>query len=673
MALDQLRAFRQQLSGQILRAPLPHVSLGHRSGAREMLCTGGMWGLIIWLILWWTFEGYHIHAPGEKAFAVGASLMLMVWTYPFLDIIRFGLKLFKPRWHKWWNYSTSYQILACAALLYGLGFSYNLASHMDVADFKRWLAPATQTPSLKKVKPTKSSQKKPFETPQVPRQPLSPLQKLWMWGSWPLSTMVLFFAMAYLAQRYSPARPHQPKRKQPPQQLTTPLPFSLWLGLSSGALVHRWHPANLAALQHIGLSLQDAAQNILILGAIGSGKTTRAIHPLLLQLLDQNCGGLIFDIKGDFKQAVTTFAEQTQAAPIVIGVGQQPFNLLAGLPPEMAATFLKSALLLAGGSKAEGFWIDTATEMCRNALGVLSFIPQLYNLNGLYCYVFDPSFQKEIHGQLVNQENPLQEQRKCEAYQYYLQSIFGQFDEKVKSGVLASIAQILSPFQHPDLVDAFCTASSTPPIETLLNGTVYVIDMPLARWGIAGKVIYTLIKLRFFNTMQQRTLHPDWNQTQPVFFMCDEYQEIVSCNKDGLSDLNFWDKSRSSKTIGIISAQSISSFYAAIGERDMAHAFLQNFRQKLVFRVEDDWTIQYCNRLIGQVQTQQIVHSMSSGKTSGKQDSHNRSSSQSISYQQKDVIDGQLFRNMQQNQALALLSIQGHAADDILEMMPVFV
>jgi hypothetical protein len=63
--------------------------------------------------------------------------------------------------------------------------------------------------------------------------------------------------------------------------------------------------------------------------------------------------------------------------------------------------------------------------------------------------------------------------------------------------------------------------------------------------------------------MQQRSARQEWNQTLPVFFIRDEFQEIVSINKDGLSDLNFWDKSRSSKTIGIISAQAISIFYAA--------------------------------------------------------------------------------------------------------------
>src|SRR5438034_3610725 len=86
-----------------------------------------------------------------------------------------------------------------------------------------------------------------------------------------------------------------------------------------------------------------------------------------------------------------------------------------------------------------------------------------------------------------------------------------------------------------------------------------------------------------------------------VFFVCDEFQEIVSANRDGLSDLNFWDKARSTRTIGIIAAQAVSSFYAALGERDVADALLQNFRHTLCFRTEDAHTIDRLHRLIGQV------------------------------------------------------------------------
>jgi hypothetical protein len=368
-------------------------------------------------------------------------------------------------------------------------------------------------------------------------------------------------------------------------------------------LVKRYHASNIAPAQNICLSLTDATQNILILGGIGSGKTTRAIHPLLVQLLDQRCGGLIFDIKSDFKSAVATFSSWIGISqPAIIGPGYQRLNLLAGLNPEIASSFLKSAFLISSQQHTESFWIDTATELCRNVLGTLSFLPQHYSLYGLYAYLFDDDFGDDIHQQIdeVIKSLSIGEKRLLNTYLSYHTNIFSTFDEKVKNGVHATIAQILAPFNHPELLDAFCsTEGEQTTMEEILNGTIYLVDLPLARWGIGAKVAYTLIKLRFFNLMQQRTLHNDWNQENPVFFMCDEYQEIISASKDGLSDLNFWDKSRSSKTIGIISTQSVSSFYAALGNHDLAHAILQNFRQRICFKTEDKHTIELLNNMIG--------------------------------------------------------------------------
>jgi len=381
------------------------------------------------------------------------------------------------------------------------------------------------------------------------------------------------------------------------------------------------------------------------LGGIGSGKTTCAVHPLLIQLLDQNCGGLIFDIKGDFQKAVLIIAENVGNASdnvIVIGPNHCPMNLLAGLTPEIAASFLKSVFMLGSGHRNETFWIDTATELCRNTLGILSFIPKHYSLHGLYNYLFDTETRIAIDEEVKKLLPSLNEQNKKDArllnsYWQYQEKVFDQFDEKVKAGVNATIAQVLAPFNHPDLIDAFCsTSENNVPIEAVLNGAVYLVALPLAVWGLGGKVVYTLIKLRFFNVMQLRTSQQsektegtekaeeakeakeakEKNTKGPVFFMCDEFQEIVSANRDGLSDLNFWDKSRSSKTIGIISAQAISSFYAAIGDRDVANALLQNFRQKICFKTEDITTLQYFNSLADKVEISRKTYSTTGGNTS---------------------------------------------------------
>lgn len=453
-------------------------------------------------------------------------------------------------------------------------------------------------------------------------------------------------------------------------------PFGLWLGRSTGRLARLWHRAGLAPRYEIVLSTKDAAQNILVLGGIGAGKTTCLIQPLLAQLMDQECGGLLFDVKSDFKNSVIQLAEMTHHKMSIIGPNHNPMNLLAGLTPEVAASFLKSAFLLSGGVRTDGFWVDTATELCRNTLGLLSLLPEHYTLQGLYSYLFDEEAKESIQNAL----NPLlvtlepKAQRLLKTYLRYHDTIFASFDEKIKSGVNATVAQALAPFNHPDLVDAFCAHSQANlDMQSVLDGVVYLVDMPLSTWGLGGKVAYTFIKLRFFNIMQSRNQHPEWNQERPVFFMCDEYQELVSANKDGLSDLNFWDKSRSSKTLGIISAQSVSSFYAALGNRDLAHALLQNFRQKLCFRTEDQATLTMMDALAGRAKVQRKTTSQtkSNSTRSLANSSSQHSTTQSITESRESVLDATLFRNLSPNEAVALLSLQGHSMDDVLELFSV--
>lgn len=454
--------------------------------------------------------------------------------------------------------------------------------------------------------------------------------------------------------------------------------FGLWVGTSTGKLSSLSHGTGMARGQNITLPMEDACQNIVIMGGIGSGKTTRAIQPLLLQLLDQDCGGLIFDIKGDFKKAVYAFADTTEKSVVTIGPSRKGINLLQGLSPEVASSFLKSAFLLSGESKENPFWINTATELCRNALGVLSFVPGQYSICALYHYLFNREFRVEIDVKVesLREELDTSAGRLLDSYLSYRKNIFSGFDEKVVSGVNATIAQVLSPFNQPDLVDSFCSENDDlANIDDVIKGTVFLVDLPLSRWGLGGKVVYTFIKLRFFNVMQRRLSETGWNQGRPVFFLCDEFQEIVSCNRDGLSDLNFWDKSRSSKTIGIISGQSVSSFYAAIGDRDMTHALLQNFRQRICFKTEDRATLEHLNSLLGRVDVplESYQQSTTSGTSFHSSSNNSSSTGKTVSLREKAVLDPQVIRELGKDQAIAILSIKSQSRDDVINMFPVFV
>ncbi len=376
---------------------------------------------------------------------------------------------------------------------------------------------------------------------------------------------------------------------------------------------------------------------------------------------------------------MASLAKDANREIIVIGPEKTRMNVISGLTPEVAASFLKSAFLLNQGGSYEAFWVDTATELCKNSLGVLSFVKGKYSLTGLYEYLYDKEERANIEDaiNLLEASGQLSQRdaRLLKTYQSYHEAVFSHFEDKVKSGVNATVAQVLSPFNHPDLIDAFCTDDSLAPMmERVLDGSVFLVDMPTARWGLGGRVAYNFIKLRFFNVLQRRNVEESWNKDRPVFFMCDEFQEVVSASRDGLSDLNFWDKSRSSKCIGIVSAQAASSFYAAIGSHDIANTLMQNFRQKICFRTEDKTTIETFNHLLGRVE----IDRTSTSKSRSTPDflgngSPSTTESESKSSTEKQVVNPQLFRQLEPNQGVALLAVGGRAMDDVIECVPVFV
>ena len=92
-----------------------------------------------------------------------------------------------------------------------------------------------------------------------------------------------------------------------------------------------------------------------------------------------------------------------------------------------------------------------------------------------------------------------------EAFEEYQIHLYDNFDEKVKAGIHATLAQVLSPFNQPALTKAFCTATpESQDLAAVLTGSVFLVSLPLATWGLGAKVVYTLLKLRFYNLMQQR-------------------------------------------------------------------------------------------------------------------------------------------------------------------------
>lgn len=474
----------------------------------------------------------------------------------------------------------------------------------------------------------------------------------------------------------------QPIEYQPPASNEPPDGLALYVGTSTGELSKRGHASGIWANQAVYLSNDAACQNIVVMGGIGAGKTTRVINPLLFQLLHyEDVGGLIFDIKGDFVESVKAFADYQQRRIIRIGVGAGccGTNLLKGLSPEQAAGFLQSTFYLCGGSTNDSFWIQSATSLIKNVLGLLEALgDEYYNLQTLYEYIFFEDARKSLN-LLLDREVHLDPSslagRNFANYRGYYDNVFSAMDIKMRESIKGTLATVLSPFQAPELIDAFSGSEDDYDLTNILAGDIVLVDLPLAKWATAGKVVYTLIKLRFFNLLQTRQVDKSLPQDY-VFFLCDEYQQIISASNQGLSDLSFWDKSRSAKVVGIISTQSVSSFRSAIGNPQLTDTILANFRQKIFFRTEDVETIRYMNGLAGRVEVTRQSYNYSSGTSQQSTDffKSQNSTNTSVNSQivERQLIDANLVRQLSGNLALGFLSVDGEAADDVLVMTPLY-
>lgn len=500
------------------------------------------------------------------------------------------------------------------------------------------------------------------------------------------------------AQKAALLAPQEPAA-QP--QTKTEIGFKgLTLGTSTGELYSRDHAGGRPAGEVIHASKEDVAKNTIIFGGIGSGKTTRAINPILKQIFEQQAGALIFDIKADFRREVDHIANLTGRSYLTVGHGGLTLNLIRGTTPELAASYLKSCFVASGSAGGSGaFFVDQAVELCRNSLTLLLLTDGDYSLAGLYDIVFSAERREAALAEMLEKGEAFDKRqfRLAESVGNYFANVHGTFDEKMLSNVNSTVAQVLSPFSHPDLVDAFSAGDTQgeADLTALLDGAIYFVSLPMTLFGKEGaRYAYMLIKLRFFSLMRERRTRKEWNQHTPVAFVCDEYQSII----DSITDTDFWDKSRSSGCMAVVSMQGVASLNHAVKDRQAADAILQNFRQRLVFRTEDDATMQMVQRLLGQVDV--LITSTSDGSSTSISNgppkdgtfesglaglmtlsgppgqvstSQGESYSESTSIQRQQLFDANDFRRLSTDYALFIGNLGDHAVDEVIHMQPLFV
>ena len=357
-------------------------------------------------------------------------------------------------------------------------------------------------------------------------------------------------------------------------------------------------------------------QNIFITGTIGTGKTSSAMYPFVNQLLKQNLGMLILDVKGNFYSKVLELNEIYHRNVIVIELnGKYTYNPLdkPNLKPSILANRLRTILTLFSNQQVtDTYWLDKVESFLTECIKLC----RLYNDN----YVTFIELHKLINSQYYLQEKLSIVKQKFLSNLYstpqihdlntcldFFQSEYSTLDPKVLSIIQSEVTRITQLFVNDyEISNAFC-----PPKDQInfngfenLKNDIVVLNMNVAEYRNLAKVIATYLKLDFQSEVLMRLAKT--NIINPVAFLCDEYHEYATEN-----DANFFSQSREAKCINIVSTQSYSSLLNAIKNESATKVIIQSLVNKIWFRADDIYTIEEAQKQLGKEDKVKISRSLS--------------------------------------------------------------
>ena len=383
---------------------------------------------------------------------------------------------------------------------------------------------------------------------------------------------------------------------------------------------------------------------------------------------------LILDVKGNFYKYVYQCAKQYSRDCDVIEISlnsEIKYNPLdkPQLKSSVLANRLKTILELFSPNNSESYWLDKAQDVISESIKLC----RLYN-NGYVTFT-------EIHN-LINYENyyktKIEDLRLLfqsgnmsyeDIYNLYsalnfFENEFSNLDERTKSILKSEITRITGPFISDfNISKTFCPKKEEINFngfsETINDGKIVVLNMNIAEYKNLSKIIAAYLKLDFQSEVLSQLSKNE--QINPSIFMCDEYQEYVTC-----SDADFFAQSREAKCINIISTQSYSSLLNTLQNEASVKVIIQNLINKLWLRTDDIFTIESAQKQIGREDKVKISKNISENAAetnfnyftnSLKSKKSNLSESISTQIQTDYIFDTNFFtQNLKTFTCLAFLS-----------------
>jgi len=376
-----------------------------------------------------------------------------------------------------------------------------------------------------------------------------------------------------------------------------------------------------------GFTVGNAVENVLIVGSIGSGKTSGSGRALALSYLSAGFGGLVLAAKPGEPELWREYCAITNRLDDLIEFGPQHpwrFDPLAfelsrggagGGHTENLVQLFMALLDLGekdagqGGQSGEQYWRKAVQQLLRNlvdllvlATGTIS-IPDLYRVavsmpSSLeqvtspewkarsYCFVCLAAADKR--------SKSVSQQRDFALVADYMLLEWPNLSDKTRSVVLSTFTSMGDVLNRGILRDLFTTETNIDPTATE-RGKIIVLAMPLKEFGQLGLFAAAMWKFSFQKSIERRDVT---KSPRPVMLWADEGQFFLLKGQDFL----FTSTSRSARVSNVLLTQSISGVMAVLAGpagKAESDAYLSNFGTKILHANNDPASNEYSATLVG--------------------------------------------------------------------------
>ena len=329
--------------------------------------------------------------------------------------------------------------------------------------------------------------------------------------------------------------------------------------------------------------LRDANEGVLILGAVGSGKTSGSGAAIASALLLAGYGGLVLTAKSDEAKRWLRLCERTGRAQDCIHVTPGTDHKLNVFQYEVqrpgkrvsVADDLVALLRCINGvtsrsmqsSKNNDFWTLAPNKLIKQLFEMFALSGEPFSINNFTRFVnrapqtkAERWQEKEYFAKVINSagnaaKNGSEADQRMfnEAFEYWTKS-FPAMPDITRGGVVASFDSMAEIMNGRGIYEMLCTETNLTP-EMILSGKIVILDYPVKESSQSGLMIQATWKLLLQQAIERRA-DKGSPTARPVFLWEDEGHEFFSSH-----DVRFQPTARDCRACHVILSQNLHNFY----------------------------------------------------------------------------------------------------------------